>query len=71
MRFMALLCVLSSVSAAAQGPSSLAAEIDHRALAINDSVIAWRRDVHEHPELSGQETRTAALVADHLRKLGI
>ena len=71
MRFMPLLCVLSSVSAAAQGPSSLAAEIDHRALAINDSVIAWRRDVHEHPELSGQETRTAALVADHLRKLGI
>ena len=56
---------------AAQAPTSLDAEIDRRALAVNDHVVAWRRDIHEHPELSGQETRTAALVADHLRKLGI
>ncbi|AHJ99603.1 amidohydrolase [Hymenobacter swuensis] len=34
-------------------------------------VIAWRRDLHEHPELGNQETRTAALVAEHLRKLGL
>jgi hippurate hydrolase len=27
-------------------------------------------DVHAHPELSMQETRTAALAADHLRKAG-
>src|ERR1044071_2084070 len=35
------------------------------------SVIAWRRDIHEHPELGNRETRTAKLVADHLRSLGI
>lgn len=34
-------------------------------------VIEWRRDIHEHPELSNRETRTAALVAEHLRSLGI
>ncbi|NVO83951.1 amidohydrolase [Hymenobacter terrestris] len=34
-------------------------------------VIAWRRDLHEHPELGNQETRTAALVAAHLRSLGL
>ncbi|MCB0430816.1 MAG: amidohydrolase [Flavobacteriales bacterium] len=34
-------------------------------------VIAWRRDIHQHPELSNRETRTAALVAEHLKKLGI
>ncbi|RSK37415.1 amidohydrolase [Hymenobacter metallilatus] len=34
-------------------------------------VVAWRRDIHEHPELGNQETRTAALVAEHLRKLGL
>jgi hippurate hydrolase len=28
------------------------------------------QDLHAHPELSFQETRTAAIVADHLRKLG-
>ena len=30
-----------------------------------------RRDLHAHPELSFQESRTSALVADHLRKWGI
>ena len=34
-------------------------------------VIAWRRDIHEHPELSNQEVRTGKLVADALRKIGI
>jgi len=30
-----------------------------------------RRDLHAHPELSFQEQRTATLVADYLKKLGI
>jgi amidohydrolase len=34
-------------------------------------VLAWRRDIHEHPELGNRETRTAALVAEHLRSLGL
>lgn len=34
-------------------------------------VIAWRRDIHEHPELSNAEFRTAKMVADHLRALGL
>ena len=34
-------------------------------------VIAWRRDIHEHPELGNRETRTAKLVADQLRHLGL
>ena len=37
---------------------------------IEDKVIGWRRDIHEHPELSNREFRTAKLVARHLRKLG-
>ena len=39
--------------------------------ALEARVIEWRRDIHEHPELSNRETRTAALVADHLRALGM
>jgi amidohydrolase len=34
-------------------------------------VIAWRRDIHEHPELSNREVRTSALVAGHLKSLGL
>ena len=34
-------------------------------------VVAWRRDIHAHPELGFNETRTAALVAEHLRSLGL
>lgn len=33
--------------------------------------IAWRRDFHQNPELGNRETRTAKIIADHLKKLGI
>src|SRR5207244_4330303 len=71
MRNSLILSLAIAFPAAAQGPSTFTTEIDRRASAVNDSVVAWRRDIHAHPELSGQETRTAALVADQLRKLGI
>ncbi len=51
-------------------PGSLAAAIDDAAGAIEARVIAWRRDFHQHPELGNRETRTAAIVAEHLRSLG-
>ena len=38
---------------------------------LEQKVIAWRRDIHQHPELSNREFRTAALVAEHLRSLGM
>ncbi|MEX2468180.1 MAG: amidohydrolase [Pseudohongiellaceae bacterium] len=52
-------------------PGSLDDEIARRAGAIEDRVIAWRRDIHQHPELSNREFRTAELVAEHLRALGL
>ena len=50
--------------------SSLAERIDSAARAIEPRVIAWRRDLHEHPELGNREFRTAGVVAAHLRALG-
>jgi len=38
---------------------------------IESKVIEWRRDFHEHPELGNNETRTAAIVAKHLKSLGM
>jgi len=38
---------------------------------VEEEVIAWRRDIHEHPELGNREVRTAGLVAEHLRALGL
>jgi amidohydrolase len=38
---------------------------------IEPKTIAWRRDFHEHPELGNRETRTAKIIADHLRALGL
>lgn len=34
-------------------------------------VIEWRRDIHQHPELSNREFKTAEKIANHLKALGI
>ena len=47
------------------------AQVDARAAALESKVIAWRRDVHQHPELSNREVRTAGVVAGHLQALGL
>lgn len=65
----ALLALSVAAPLAAQSP--LQRELDRRAAAVNEKVVAWRRDIHEHPELSGFEERTAGLVAAHLRALGM
>jgi amidohydrolase len=46
-----------------------ASDISDAATAVEARVIAWRRDIHQNPELSNQEFRTANLVAEHLRAL--
>ena len=52
-------------------PDSLALDAAIAALAdrVEPRVIAWRRDLHQHPELGNREFRTAKIVADHLRAL--
>jgi amidohydrolase len=71
-RTLTLVAGLAAVPAAAGAqPSRLHAELDRRVAEVNPKVVTWRRDIHEHPELGLQETRTAALVAAHLRGLGM
>ena len=49
----------------------LKALVDDKADEINEKVIEWRRDIHQHPELSNREFKTAEKVAEHLESLGI
>ena len=44
-------------------------ELDGAARKIESRVIEWRRDFHQHPELSNREVRTAEVVAKRLRAL--
>jgi amidohydrolase len=56
---------------AARADDALEAAVRARADAVRERLIAWRRDIHQHPELGDQEHRTAKLVAEHLRDLGL
>jgi amidohydrolase len=69
MRHALLLTLFLADVLPAQGP--LTREADRRIDAVMSKVVAWRRDIHEHPELGNREFRTAKMVADHLRALGI
>ncbi|OGD24578.1 MAG: hypothetical protein A2Y56_13290 [Candidatus Aminicenantes bacterium RBG_13_63_10] len=50
---------------------NLDAKIDEIVRAIAPDIVALRRDIHAHPELSRQEVRTSALVAERFRGLGL
>jgi amidohydrolase len=52
-------------------PVRLGAQIDAAAAVLEAKVIGWRRDFHQHPELSNREVRTSGVVAAHLRSLGL
>lgn len=55
----------------AQTKEGLNPYIERSADGIEAKCISWRRDFHEHPELSNRETRTAGIIAAHLRSLGM
>ena len=52
-------------------PLQTGTQADAAAAALESKVIAWRRDFHQHPELSNRETRTSERVAEHLNALGL
>lgn len=66
-----LLLALFCCTAWAEQNSSLRSQIDTLTTQIEPKIIAWRRDIHQHPELGNREFRTGKLVAEHLKQLGI
>ena len=62
-----LTLLLSFASTGRADSASLEAEVRKRAKAVEKELIVLRRDIHQHPELGDQETRTSKLVANYLR----
>jgi amidohydrolase len=65
------LAALAADAGAADSLSARAAEIARAAEALRPRLIETRRDFHQHPELSNREERTARVVAERLRALGL
>jgi metal-dependent amidase/aminoacylase/carboxypeptidase family protein len=65
------LAVIAGVQPAQAQRNEFMDAIDHRLQEVRDDLIALRRDLHRHPEVSGQEERTAGIVAARLRVLGL
>lgn len=63
-----LALLLANILQAQSGAKLQAAKLADQ---LEAKVIAWRRDFHQHPELSNREFRTAEKVATHLRSLGM
>jgi amidohydrolase len=67
----ALLLGLAVPAAAAPPSPPSSVELAQRVEALLPQLVALRRDLHAHPELSNREARTGALIAARLRKLGL
>src|SRR3954470_22752049 len=52
------------------GKPVISMPIVNRVADLQPDIQAWRRDIHEHPELLYEVHRTAALVANRLREFG-
>ncbi|WP_315385558.1 M20 family metallopeptidase [uncultured Stenotrophomonas sp.] len=62
--------LLASPALAAAAPAERP-EVTAAAARLQAQVVQWRRDFHQHPELSNREERTAAKVAEQLRAMGL
>lgn len=75
LRFLLLVLLLPitafSQLTAGHDSNTLLVQMDRMAENMEQKVIDWRRDIHQHPELGNHEFRTAEKIAAYLRSLGI
>lgn len=73
--YIAIICsfyhILGSYAQTQNTNNALHLEIQQETAAIADSLINVRRYLHQYPELSGTEEKTAYFVAQYLRRLGL
>lgn len=70
-RPLSLLILLVFCFCLVRAQTDVGIRIDAAADKLEPQTIAWRRDFHQHPELSNREFRTSKIIADYLRSLGI
>lgn len=63
--------VLVAMSAGSIFAADMSKDVNAATDKIMPKVVEWRRHLHQYPELSNRETKTAKYVEDHLRKLGL
>jgi len=65
------LLLIATHQAIAQVNPKLQTKLDQQAKEVESKVIDWRRHLHQNPELSNRETKTAAYIEAHLKSLGL
>ena len=71
LKIISLCCFILSSAQLFSQQEALRKKISDAEKAVEPKVIAWRRDIHEHPELGNSEYRTSELIAKHLTALGM
>ncbi|MBB1438095.1 amidohydrolase [Shewanella sp. SG41-4] len=74
MRLTSVALLLSSIFATSVYSTTAVASVPNAAeltAQVESKVIAWRRDLHQHPELSNREFRTSKVIEKHLKSLGL
>jgi amidohydrolase len=70
-RSLLLSALLLALPALAHAQDGQRPEVTAAAQRLQAKVVEWRRDFHQHPELSNREARTSAEVAKRLRAMGL
>lgn len=63
--------LFSSSSPAQKETAKLKEKVAASVDAIEAKCIAWRKQIHQFPELGNREFKTAKLIAEHLKQLGL
>lgn len=67
--FLTVVVLVSTVTAGFA--TDMSREIDAATTKLVPKLVEWRRHIHQYPELSNREVKTAKFVEEHLRKLGL
>lgn len=71
MRTLLLTTIITVTAIRSGAQTNVPNSIDALVKKLEPKMVAWRRDLHQNPELGNREVRTAKIIADHLRSLGI
>ena len=66
-----LLLAAGIQSQPSRSTSAVGTELDRLAEAVQPEMLAWRRHLHQHPELSNRETETAKYIVERLTSFGL